>query len=79
MAIANTMLAALGLYAALGAIFAVAFAARGAQRIDPVARGAPLGFKLLLLPASAALWPLLLVMWLRALRSAPVTSAERES
>ncbi|HBY62213.1 MAG TPA: hypothetical protein DEH78_20525 [Solibacterales bacterium] len=53
-------------YAIAGVLFGVAFVARGAEKIDPAARGASLGFRLLILPGSAALWPLLLVRWLRA-------------
>ena len=54
-----------GVYAAVGLAFAVAFVIRGVQRVDPAAKGAPLGFRLLILPGSAALWPLLLRRWLR--------------
>ena len=53
-------------YLALGLVFAVAFALRGAARLDPDARGATWGFKLLIVPGSAALWPLLLLRWVRA-------------
>jgi hypothetical protein len=55
-----------GAYAAVGAVFAAAFATWGVQRVDPAAKGAPLGFRLLILPGSAALWPLLLRRWMRA-------------
>ena len=50
-------------YLALGAVFAPAFALAGAQRIDPAARGATWGFRVLILPGAAALWPLLLRRW----------------
>lgn len=46
------------LYLAIGAVFALWFAFLGVRRIDD-APGS-LGFRLLILPASAALWPLLL-------------------
>ena len=52
-----------GLYLTLGALFALAFVTRGVGRIDPAARNASLGFRVLLLPGSAALWPLLLKRW----------------
>ena len=55
-----------GAYAAVGVLFAVAFATWGIQRVDPAAKGAPLGFRLLILPGSAALWPLLLGRWMRS-------------
>lgn len=62
------LLTALSLYLAAGLAFGVPFAARGVNRVDPVAAHAPLRFRLLILPGCAALWPLLLVKWLRARR-----------
>jgi hypothetical protein len=55
-----------GGYAALGVVFAAAFVAVGIGRVDPVARQAPLGFRLIVLPGCAALWPLLLRRWMRS-------------
>jgi hypothetical protein len=55
----------LAAYGLAGAIFAVAFVTVGIHRVDPVAEHAPLGFRLIVLPGAAALWPLLLVRWLR--------------
>ncbi len=60
------MILAAGAYAAAGVVFAAAFVIRGVQRVDPAAKGAPLGFRLLILPGCAALWPLLLGRWMRA-------------
>ncbi|MEM1206172.1 MAG: hypothetical protein AAGN66_23275 [Acidobacteriota bacterium] len=60
------------IYAAVGAVFAVAFAIRGAGRVDPVARGGTWGFRLLILPGAAALWPLLLRRWLKGDGEPPV-------
>ena len=56
---AQVLIAALALYGAAGLVFALAFVARGAKRIDPDARGASWGFRLLILPGVAALWPFL--------------------
>lgn len=50
----------LGVYAALGAVFAVWFVIAGVGRISPAARGTGWGFRLLIWPGSAALWPLLM-------------------
>lgn len=58
-------------YAAIGLVFGLAFVSRGVDRVDPGAAGAGLGFRLLILPGSAALWPLLLQRWRRAPDSAP--------
>jgi hypothetical protein len=53
-------------YTAAGTAFALAFVTAGVGRLDPSARGAPLGFRLLILPGAGALWPLLAVKWIRA-------------
>jgi hypothetical protein len=53
------------IYLAMGALFALAFAWRGARSIDPAAAEATWGFRILILPGAAALWPFLLVRWLR--------------
>lgn len=59
------------LYAAIGLVFAVVFVWRGVGSIDPVAAEGTLGFKLLILPGCAALWPLLLRRWLGGVTSPP--------
>jgi hypothetical protein len=51
-------------YGLAGAIFAIAFVAAGLPRVDPVANHAPLGFRLIVMPGVAALWPLLLMRWI---------------
>ena len=51
-------------YAAFGIVFAVVFVWKGVGRIDPVAREGTWGFRLLILPGCAALWPLLLRRWI---------------
>lgn len=56
---------ALEAYLVLGALFAVPFVIWGVARVDPVAKEGTLGFRLLLLPGCAALWPLLLARWVR--------------
>ena len=59
------------LYTAVGAVFAVAFVTAGVQRVDPDAKGSGMVFRLLILPGSAALWPLLLRRWIRGDRDVP--------
>jgi len=63
--VAEAFVTALTIYLALGVVFALPFVAWGIQRIDPAARGGTWGFRVLALPASAALWPFLLVRLLR--------------
>jgi hypothetical protein len=55
---------ALGLYVALGLLFAIPFVLRGVAAIDPAARQATRGFRLVILPGVVALWPILLRRWI---------------
>lgn len=57
------LVVAAGVYAAIGIVFALAFVTRGVWRIDPAARGASFGFRLVVLPGAMALWPLLARRW----------------
>lgn len=61
----QTVLLVVGAYLAIGVLFAVPFVLRGAARIDPRADGATWGFRLMILPGTAALWPVLLRRWLK--------------
>jgi hypothetical protein len=58
------LLNTLALYATVGVITALAFAAFGVTRVQ----GAPvsLGARILILPGAAALWPYVLLRWLKA-------------
>jgi hypothetical protein len=53
----------LGIYLLIGVMFAVAFLAKGAAAIDESAKGISWQSKLLLFPASVALWAILLPKW----------------
>ncbi|MFN0134535.1 MAG: hypothetical protein ACKVS9_00285 [Phycisphaerae bacterium] len=48
-------------YAALGLSFALYFVSRGLTRLDASTAGSGLAFRLLLIPGSVALWPLLTI------------------
>jgi hypothetical protein len=63
MTLPQLLITAAAVYAGIGAAFAMAFILRGAATIDPVASHAGWGFRLLILPGSVALWPLLLFKW----------------
>ena len=63
------------IYAVMGVVFAIAFVFRGAGRIDPVARDGSWGFRVLIFPGAATLWPLLLWRWIAATRR-PVHESE---
>lgn len=54
------------LYAVIGLVFAIAFAWRGAGSVDAVARNPTLGFRIVVVPGAALLWPLLAVRWWRS-------------
>ncbi len=58
-------------YAAAGFLFALAFVARGAQKVDRQAVGAGLAFRCLIFPGALAFWPLLLRRWLHATGEPP--------
>src|SRR3990172_6038883 len=59
-------------YLLAGLIFAIPFVLVGAGRIDPAARHGTWGFRLLILPGAAALWPLLAWRWVTSTGSPPV-------
>lgn len=54
---ARVLIAALGLYAAVGGGVAAWFLLRGSHRMDAGVRTASIWFKLLIAPGLAALWP----------------------
>lgn len=53
-------------YALVGLLFAFPFLMRGAGRIDPAAQEGSRGFRLMILPGTVALWPILAWKWRRA-------------
>jgi hypothetical protein len=68
MVVAELILFGLAAYLLCGLLVGLPFVLRGVDRVDDAARGAGLGFRLLILPGTVALWPLLLAKWLRASR-----------
>ena len=52
-------------YSAIGLVFAIAFVLAGVGRIDPDAEQGSWGFRVLVLPGAAALWPLMLSRWVK--------------
>lgn len=60
---ASVLLQGAAAYVGSGLLFALAFVTIGVQRVDAAARGASLGFRVLILPGCALLWPLLAVRW----------------
>ncbi len=68
------------LYFIIGPFFAIWFAFIGSNKMDEAARGGKLGFRLILLPASFALWPLLAWKYMRRSKNdhQPVAAQEKE-
>ncbi len=58
------LLNALALYAAVGIVTALAFVSLGITRVQPAA--VSLGARILIVPGAAALWPYVLIRWLKA-------------
>ncbi len=59
--LAEMLVACLALYALIGGVFGVVFAAFGAARIDPAARSMPVQARFMIFWAAAGLWPFLIV------------------
>jgi len=61
-------LIALALYAAAGVVVALAFVAFGVTRVLGEPMPVTIGARILLFPGAAALWPYVLVRWLKSSR-----------
>ncbi len=66
-------------YLVVGLLFGIAFVSLGAARIDPTARHGTWGFRCVILPASALLWPLLAWRWWRATPPPEPRDAHRDA
>lgn len=60
----------LTLYAAAGLTVGIAFVTAGASRVLPGSASFTPGARLLILPGAAALWPYVLLRWLRSRETA---------
>ena len=69
MGIASVILAVMGAYLGIGLLFAIVFVAFGVERVDSAVHGSNWRFRVLILPGSAALWPMLALRWVRAARA----------
>jgi hypothetical protein len=65
--VVSFLLNGLVLYAAIGAVTALAFVAFGVTRVQPMSM--TLGARILILPGAIALWPYVLARWIKAGRS----------
>jgi hypothetical protein len=62
------VLIALAVYVAAGAAVAAAFVAFGVTRVLPEPAPVTCGARVLIFPGAAALWPYVLIRWLKARR-----------
>jgi len=69
--IAAVFLIWLGTYFSCGLLFAVPFVVKGMRKIDPRAAHSTWGFRLLIIPGTAALWPILIARWLAGIHEPP--------
>ena len=70
----------LGVYVALGLLFALVFVARGAGRMDPSVEQSTRGFRWMIVPGATALWPLLLWRLVQGVKHPPTErNAHREA
>jgi len=69
---AKAIVYGLEVYAGLGFLFALVFVWVGLQSLDSEAQGSGIGFRLLVLPGVAALWPVLLYRWIQHISEPPV-------
>lgn len=58
------LLDALAAYAAIGSAVALAFVTFGVTRVQPASLS--LGARILILPGAAALWPYVVIRWIKA-------------
>lgn len=68
MKLIETLLVAVGIYCSVGFVFGVVFALWGVAKLDDAARGTSGWFRLLLIPGSIILWPVLLYKWIGVYR-----------
>jgi hypothetical protein len=60
------VLLAVTLYAAVGIVIAAAFLVFGVTRVLPAPAAVTLGARIMLFPGAIALWPYVLIRWLRS-------------
>lgn len=63
MSVPEAIVTILAAYASAGLAFAVTFVTVGVARVDPQARGASPGFRIVIVPGVMLLWPLLAWRW----------------
>jgi hypothetical protein len=70
-AVEHVILISLGIYLVCGLVFAIPFVLVGVGRIDPHAKHGSWGFRVLIIPGTILLWPLLGRRWFRGVQEPP--------
>ena len=68
---AEFLLIAAGIYLLCGFVFAIPFVLVGVRRIDPHAAHGSWGFRVLIIPGTMFLWPLLARRWMKGVHEPP--------
>lgn len=69
--VVNMVVIMAGLYLLAGAAFAIFFLTKGITRIDSGAHGSGWGFRLIILPGTITLWPVLFSKWMKSKKIKP--------
>ena len=69
--IPSVLLISFGFYLACGIVFAVPFVVLGVGRIDPHATHGSWGFRVLIVPGTVLLWPVLAKRWIQGMHQPP--------
>jgi hypothetical protein len=69
--IAALLLVLMSIYVVCGLVFAAPFAFVGVGKIDPHAAHGTWGFRLLIIPGTILLWPLLAMRWFKGIHEPP--------
>ena len=64
MTLIEILLVGAAAYLGLGLLFAIPFVLKGVGKLDPSAKAGTWGFRLLILPGTVLLWPLLAKRWM---------------
>ena len=56
-------------YLSIGLVVGILFISLGVAKIDAAAQGSSIWFRLIILPGSILLWPVVLLRWVQKLRS----------
>jgi CBS domain containing-hemolysin-like protein len=69
MTVISILLLVIALYLLTGFIFAIFFVVTGVSKTDEGAKGAGLGFRVIIVPGTMLFWPLLWGKWKRAIKN----------